>query len=149
MLSLQNYKLCPLDNILQPQALIFPHLKPGYSLNFAKLSKEEDPDSLILSNNVEILNSSFENKITLFDYVWDNLIYRKNFSTPEKRAALEEEINRLLGLISDFTVKKNYKNFFREKFFQEFKFSGKKIQNNEKKENFNNGFAWARKNHAC
>jgi len=115
--------------------LIFSHLKPGYSLNFAKLPEEEDPDSLILSNNLKTLNSSFENKITLFDYVWDNLIYGKNFNTPEKRAALEEEINRLLGLISDFTVKKNYKNFFREKFFQEFKFSGKKIQNNEKKEN--------------
>ena len=39
----------------------------------------------------------------------------------------------MLSLINDFTVKKNYKNFFREKFFQEFRFSGKKIQSNENK----------------
>ena len=77
---------------------------------------------------------SFESKLPLVDYVWNNLIYGKSFNTPEKRAELEEEINRLISLINDFTVKKNYKNFFREKFFQEFKFSGKKIQNREKKE---------------
>ena len=61
------------------------------------------------------------------------LIYGKNYNTPEKRAELEQDINRLLSLINDFTVKKNYKNFFREKFFQEFRFSGKKIQSNENK----------------
>ena len=77
---------------------------------------------------------SFESKLPLVDYVWNNLIYGKSFNTPEKRAELEEEINRLISLINDFTVKKNYRNFFREKFFQEFKFSGKKIQNKEKKE---------------
>ena len=114
--------------------LIFPYLKPGYSLNFVKLPSGEDPDSLILSDNLKDLSLFFESKSSLIDYVWNNLIYGKNFNTPEKRAELEEEINRLTSLINDFTVKKNYKNFFREKFFQEFKFSGKRIQNKEKKE---------------
>ena len=114
--------------------LIFPYLKPGYSLNFVKLPSGEDPDSLILSDNLKDLSLFFESKSSLVDYVWNNLIYGKNFNTPEKRAELEEEINRLIKLINDFTVKKNYKNFFREKFFQEFKFSGKRIQNKEKKE---------------
>ena len=114
-------------------ALIFPHLKPGYSLSFCKLPSGEDPDSLIVSKNFKELNSSFENKLLLVDYVWNNLIYGKNYNTPEKRAELEQDINRLLSLINDFTVKKNYKNFFREKFFQEFRFSGKKIQSNENK----------------
>ncbi len=114
--------------------LIFPYLKPGYSLNFVKLPSGEDPDSLILSDNLKDLSLFFESKSSLVDYVWNNLIYGKNFNTPEKRAELEEEINRLINLINDFIVKKNYKNFFREKFFQEFKFSGKKIQNKEKKE---------------
>ena len=107
--------------------LIFPHLKPGYSLSFCKLPSGEDPDSLIVSKNFKELNSAFENKLLLVDYVWNNLIYGKNYNTPEKRAELEQDINRLLSLINDFTVKKNYKNFFREKFFQEFRFSGKKI----------------------
>ena len=115
--------------------LIFPYLKPGHSLSFVKLPSGEDPDSLILSDNLKELNLSLENKLSLVDYVWNNLIYGKNFNTPEKRAELEEEINRLTGLINDVTVKKNYKNFFREKFFQEFKFSGQKIQNKFKKEN--------------
>ena len=114
--------------------LIFPYLKPGYSLNFVKLPSGEDPDSLILSDNLKDLSLFFESKSSLVDYVWNNLIYGKNFNTPEKRAELEEEINRLIKLINDFTIKKNYKNFFREKFFQEFKFSGKRIQNKEKKE---------------
>ena len=118
--------------------LAFPYLKPGYSLNFCKLPSGEDPDSLILSNNLKDLNFAFENKLSLVDYVWNSLIYGKTFNTPEKRAELEQEINRLINLINDFTVKKNYKNFFREKFFQEFKFSGKKIQNNKIKENLLN-----------
>ena len=113
--------------------LIFPHLKPGYSLSFCKLPSGEDPDSLIVSKNFKELNSAFENKLLLVDYVCNNLIYGKNYNTPEKRAELEQDINRLLSLINDFTVKKNYKNFFREKFFQEFRFSGKKIQSNENK----------------
>ena len=114
--------------------LIFPYLKPGYSLSFAKLPSGEDPDSLILSDNLKDLNLSLESKLSLVDYLWNNLIYGKNFNTPEKRAELEEEINRLINLIDNFSVKKNYKNFFREKFFQEFKFSGKKIQGSLKKE---------------
>ena len=115
--------------------LIFPHLKPGYSLNFSKLPSGEDPDSLISSNNLQSLNLSIENKQSLIDFTWSYLTYQKDFNTPEKRAELEQEINRLVNLINDFTVKKNYKNFFREKFYQEFKFSGKRIQYNEKKEN--------------
>ena len=114
--------------------LIFPHLKPGHSLNFVKLPFDEDPDSLISSNNLKDLNLSIDNKISLVDYVWNNLISGKTFNTPEKRAELEEEINRLLNLINDFNVKKNYKNFFREKFFEQFKFSGKNIKTNSKKE---------------
>ena len=109
--------------------LIFPYLKPGYSLNFVKLPSGEDPDSLILSDNLKDLSLFFESKSSLVDYVWNNLIYGKNFNTPEKRAELEEEINRLTSLINDFTVKKNYKNFFREKFFQEFKFRRKNSSN--------------------
>ena len=70
-------------------------------------------------------NLSIENKQSLIDFTWSYLTYQKDFNTPEKRAELEQEINRLVNLINDFTVKKNYKNFFREKFYQEFKFSGK------------------------
>ena len=114
--------------------LIFPHLKPGHSLNFVKLPFDEDPDSLISSNNLKDLNLSIDNKLSLVDYVWNNLISGKTFNTPEKRAELEEEINRLLNLINDFNVKKNYKNFFREKFFEQFKFYGKNIKTNSKKE---------------
>ena len=95
---------------------------------------DEDPDSLISSNNLKDLNLSIDNKLSLVDYVWNNLISGKTFNTPEKRAELEEEINRLLNLINDFNVKKNYKNFFREKFFEQFKFSGKNIKTNSKKE---------------
>ena len=66
------------------------------------------------------------------------MIYAKSFGTPEKRAELDQEINRLTELIKDFNVRKNYKNFFREKFFQEFRFSGKKIDSLEKKESLLN-----------
>ena len=118
--------------------LVFPYLKPGYSLNFVKLPLNEDPDSLILSNNIKDLELSFKNKISLIDFAWDNLIFGRNFNTPEKRAALEDEINRLLNLITNFTVKENYKNFFREKFFNEFRLSGNKKNNKRETENLLN-----------
>ncbi len=114
--------------------LVFPHLKPGYSLNFVKLPVEEDPDSLILSNKTKDLDMAFDNKISLVDYIWNNLVYGKNFNTPEKRAELEEEISRLVNLIDNFIIKKNYKNFFREKFFNEFKLSYSKKNINDRKE---------------
>ena len=60
------------------------------------------------------------------EYAWSNLIYGKNFNTPEKKAALEEEINRLLGLINDFTVKKTIKIFLEKSFSKNLSFQGKR-----------------------
>ena len=102
--------------------LILPYLKPGYSLNFAQLPIDEDPDSLVLSKKLNILNNSLKNKISLIDFIWNKLTFGKTYNTPETKAGLEEEINNLVEKIKDFKVRKNYINFFKEKFFEKFRF---------------------------
>ena len=54
-----------------------------------------------------------ENKISLIDFIWHKLTFGKNYNTPEKKAALEEEIDVLVNKIKDFKVRKNYTNFFK------------------------------------
>ncbi|PPR43594.1 MAG: DNA primase [Alphaproteobacteria bacterium MarineAlpha6_Bin2] len=112
--------------------LILPHLKPGYSINFVKLPIDEDPDSLILSKKLIKLNNLLKNKVSLIDFLWNKLTFGKNYNTPEKKAALEEEIDSLVSKIKNFKVRKNYINFFKQKFFEKFSF---KLNNNLKSEN--------------
>ena len=118
--------------------IILPHLKPGYSVNFVKLPIDYDPDSLILSKQLKKLNHLLENKISLIDFIWHKLTFGKNYNTPEKKAALEEEIDVLVNKIKDFKVRKNYTNFFKQKFFEKFSFKLNKIEKYKTQENLAN-----------
>ena len=100
--------------------LILPYLKPGYSLNFAQLPEDQDPDSLILSKKYEELKSSIDNRLSLADFLWKKLIFRKNYDTPEKKAALEEKIFKNLNNIKDYKIKKNYADFFKKMLFEKY-----------------------------
>jgi len=122
--------------------MILPYLKPGCSISFVQLPIDEDPDSLIRSNNLKKLNSSINSKVSLVDFLWKDLIYGKEFNTPEKKAELEIKSINLVNSIKDQKVKKNYNNFFKEKFFEHFKFKFKqynyiKKENLEEKETIN------------
>ena len=97
-----------------------------------------DPDSLILSKQLKKLNHLLENKISLIDFIWHKLTFGKNYNTPEKKAALEEEIDVLVNKIKDFKVRKNYTNFFKQKFFEKFNFKLNKIEKYKTQENLAN-----------
>ena len=103
-----------------------------------KLPIDSDPDSLILSKQLTKLNHLLENKISLIDFIWHKLTFGKNYNTPEKKAALEEEIDVLVNKIKDFKVRKNYTNFFKQKFFEKFSFKLNKIEKYKTQENLAN-----------
>ena len=118
--------------------LILPFIKPGYSLNFVQLPTDQDPDSLILLNKVNQLNLLLKNKISLVDFLWNKLVFGKNFNTPEKKAALDEKLKDIINKIKDYKVRKNYISFFKQKFFEKFRFSINYNSSLRKKENLAN-----------
>jgi len=96
-------------------------LRPGNSIKFSLLPAGKDPDDIVTKKGKRAFEDIVKSAIPLSEMIWLNLISNREFDTPERRAALEKEAYELVGMISDNSVKIQYKNFFREKLFSFFK----------------------------
>lgn len=89
-----------------------PLLKPGKSLRFALLPEGEDPDSLIRRDGPGAMTAVLGGARALADILWDHHASRP-LETPEQRAALEAELEKLAATIADKTVQWEYRRLFR------------------------------------
>tara|TARA_Y100000590_G_scaffold424833_1_gene532206 strand:+ start:27228 stop:29153 length:1926 start_codon:yes stop_codon:yes gene_type:complete len=89
--------------------LIFPILKPGYSMNFLFLPDSMDPDELVRKNGKEAIRDNIRLSINLIDLLWMSRMDGVNYETPEKRAQIETDILNVISTIKDSEVKKHYK----------------------------------------
>ncbi len=85
-----------------------PFLKPGYSLRFAFLPDGLDPDDLIRQQGASAIRSVIDQAQTLADVLWQREWDAGDWSTPERRAALEANLRALVGQIEDPDVKSHY-----------------------------------------
>jgi DNA primase len=92
--------------------LALPLLKPGKSLRFALLPEGQDPDDLARSGGRGAIEEVMSAARPLADMVWSREIESGNFSTPERRAALEARIGELANGIRDEVVRRYYKQDF-------------------------------------
>ncbi|NFV80675.1 DNA primase [Magnetospirillum aberrantis] len=92
-----------------------PILKPGKSLRFATLPHPEDPDSLIKAKGPEAMQAVLNAARPLFDVVWELSTRERQLDTPERRAALEQELKDKAFAITDETVRYQYLSAFRER----------------------------------
>ncbi|MBR1218605.1 DNA primase [Bradyrhizobium sp. U87765 SZCCT0131] len=89
--------------------IALPHLKAGKSLRIALLPEGQDPDDLARAGGRSAVEDVIGAARPLADVLWAREIEGGNFSTPERRAALEARIGQLTNSIGDEVVRRYYR----------------------------------------
>jgi DNA primase len=89
--------------------LALPLLKPGKSLRFALLPEGQDPDDLARAGGRGAIEEVLGAARGLADMIWSREVEGGNFTTPERRAALEARIGELTNGIRDEVVRRYYR----------------------------------------
>jgi len=95
--------------------LALPHLKPGKSLRFAMMPEGQDPDDLARNGGRAAIDEVFAGARPLADMIWTRATEGGQFATPERRAALEAQLQNLTNGIQDETVRRYYRQDFAER----------------------------------
>lgn len=95
--------------------LAMPFLAPGKSLRFALLPEGQDPDDLARSGGRGAIEEVIAAAKPLAEMIWSRELEGGNFSTPERRAALEARIKELASGIRDEVVRRYYRDDFAER----------------------------------
>jgi DNA primase len=93
---------------------VLPHLKPGFSVQFAFLPDGLDPDELIRQHGAAAFAGLLEKTSPLFDVLLEREEQDRPTITPEQRAALEARLFALVALIGDRGVRNHYQRELRE-----------------------------------
>ncbi len=88
--------------------LALPHLKAGYSLRFALLPEGLDPDDLIRDKGREAMAEILAKAHPLSAMLWSREVQAGSWNTPERRAALEKNLEAKLSEITDPKVRHHY-----------------------------------------
>jgi DNA primase len=86
-----------------------PHLKPGASLMFAFLPDGLDPDDLIRQQGPAALDAVLGRARPLIDVLFEREWAQGDWSTPERRAGLEQALRQLIARIADESVRTHYR----------------------------------------
>ncbi|MGE0063980.1 MAG: DNA primase [Xanthobacteraceae bacterium] len=92
--------------------LALPRLKPGKSLSFALLPEGQDPDDLLRSAGRAAVEEVVKAAQPLAQMLWVRETEGQDFTTPERRAALEARIGEMMNQIADESVRKYYRQDF-------------------------------------
>jgi DNA primase len=95
--------------------IALPLLAPGKSLKFAMLPEGHDPDDLVRSGGRAAVSDLIGSAAPLADVLWMRETESGGFDTPERRAALEARIGEVTGVIGDETVRRYYRQDFRQR----------------------------------
>ncbi|MFM9890754.1 MAG: DNA primase [Rickettsiales bacterium] len=94
--------------------LALPLLVPGKTLRLAVLPKGDDPDSLIKNHGREAFEAVLASAQPLSSMLWSQTFSATN-TTPEARAAQEQELMLRIGQIKHPSVQQYYKQFVKER----------------------------------
>ncbi len=108
-----------------------PYLKAGYSLKFAMLPSEQDPDDAIKNNGVAFLHDVINEATTLSEILWQSALSELNINSfskapPEQKAALENRVMEIAENIEDKIVSNYYRQYFKSKIWESGRSSYKK-----------------------
>jgi DNA primase len=96
---------------------MLPVLREGHSYRFAFLPQGSDPDDLVRNEGASALSRCLAGAKPLIDVLWRRECGSMNLETPERRAALEERLERLLGTIANARVKDHYRRDIKSRLF--------------------------------
>ena len=98
-----------------------PLLKPGLSLSFAALPPPEDPDSLIKKGGPAAMGEVLGHAVALSEFLWRTEWAGRAADTPERRAAIEQDIMEKVAGIADRVVQENFRRHFRSRLWEAFR----------------------------
>jgi DNA primase len=88
--------------------IALPLLEPGKSLRFTILPEGQDPDDLIKSAGAKAMQTLLDSAQPMVKLLWQRETMGKVFDSPERRAALDADLRRLLNTIEDRSIKTHY-----------------------------------------
>ncbi len=102
---------------------VLPHLSPGQSLSFAFLPDGLDPDDLVRQQGPAAFETTLSRAKPLADVLFECAWRSGDWSTPERRAQLEAQLQALVGRIQNQAVRAHYERDVRNRLFQAFRAS--------------------------
>ncbi|QPH54562.1 DNA primase [Pontivivens ytuae] len=92
-----------------------PLLQPGKGLRFCILPEGQDPDDLIKADGAQAMEAQLSEARPMVDLLWERETEGKTFDSPERRAALDAGLRKLLAAIADPSLRSHYAAAIREK----------------------------------
>ena len=92
-----------------------PLLEAGKSLRFALMPDGLDPDDLLRNSGAAAMEQVLEKAQPMVSLLWQRETEAKVFDSPERRAALDASLKRVLGLIADSSIRDHYRADFRQR----------------------------------
>lgn len=109
-----------------------PLLKPGFSLKFAHLPDGQDPDDLLKNQGKSEMQALLNAARPLSELLWQKEYSAGEWQTPERRAALEQNLFQLINTIENQTVRTHYARDIKSRLWRAFqKNQGLKSSNNQ------------------
>ncbi|MGW8206883.1 MAG: DNA primase [Hyphomicrobiaceae bacterium] len=97
---------------------VLPHLKPGQSVAFAFLPDGLDPDDLIRQQGAQAMEGVLKRARPLAEVLFEREWTAGTWTTPERRARLEQQIRTLIGQIADPGVRMQYERDMRQRLYE-------------------------------
>jgi DNA primase len=96
---------------------MLPNLCEGHSFRFAFLPEGSDPDDLVRTKGARALAECLASARPLIDVLWLRELKTHAIDTPERRAAFEERLERLLADIGNARVRDHYRREVKNRLF--------------------------------
>jgi DNA primase len=96
---------------------MLPHLREGHSFRFAFLPQGSDPDDLVRQEGPGALGRCLAAAKPLIDVMWLRELRAGSIDTPERRAAFEDRLERLIGEIANARVREHYRREVKDRLF--------------------------------
>jgi DNA primase len=94
---------------------VLPLLRPGYSLRFAGLPSDEDPDSLIRGGGRAAFEQVLAAARPLADMLWESEVRGAPRDTPERLARIQTQLLEHVKTISDRTVRFEFETLYKNR----------------------------------
>lgn len=98
---------------------IAPILEPGKSAQIVMLPEGQDPDDVLRSGGRQAMAACLDSALGLADLFFTMTAAAHRTDTPERRAGFQAALNTLADSIGHATVRGEYRQYFRDRFFRE------------------------------
>jgi DNA primase len=98
-----------------------PHLAPGKSLSFVFLPEGQDPDDMLRNSGAETLRGALKATRPLIDVLWAKELSAGEWTTPERRAALEQRLISLTESIANTVIRGHYLRELKQRLYAQWR----------------------------